>query len=213
MQDRKIAIIGAGGHSREVTQALRQMGFKTNDLSYYVDRAFLDDESEKDILDIAFLGRTEMAEEIVIAVGESRLREKFAFQLSPDLPYFQLIHPLASVGEDVSLGLGAQVMQFCVITSNVTIGDFAIINIHTGIGHDCIVGDYFTASPRSNLTSRNVVGHHVFLGTGAFVLPGVSICDDVIIGAGAVVNRDITEPGTYVGMPARKIGYSDKGSS
>lgn len=205
MPVRKIAVVGAGGHSREVTQALYQLGFKTGDLSYYVDLAFLDDASKKDISDISLLGKFGKAEELVIAVGDSRLREKFAFQLGPLMSYFQLIHPLASIGEDVSIGLGAQVMQFSAVTSNITIGDFPIINIYAGIGHDCIVGDYFTASPRSTLASNNIVGHHVSLGVGASVLPGVAICDDVIIGAGSVVTKNITKPGTYVGMPARKI--------
>jgi serine acetyltransferase len=45
----------------------------------------------------------------------------------------------------------------------------------------------------------------VTIGTNAAVLPGINICDNVIIGAGAVVNKDITDPGTYVGVPARKI--------
>ena len=49
------------------------------------------------------------------------------------------------------------------------------------------------------------VGHHCLIGSGATVLQGVSICDDVIVGAGTVVTRDIDSPGTYVGAPARKI--------
>lgn len=205
MRHSKIAIIGAGGHSREVTQALFQLGFNSSDLRYFVDSAFLNDESEKVISDISLLGKHEKAQAVVIAIGDSRLRERFAFQLGSDLRYFNLIHPLSSVGDDVSIGLGSQVMQFCVITSNVTIGNFPIMNIHVGIGHDCIVGDYFTASPRSNLTSNNVIGNHVFLGTGAMVLPGLTICDNVVVGAGSVVTSDITEPGTYVGIPARRV--------
>ena len=55
------------------------------------------------------------------------------------------------------------------------------------------------------LCGRVKIGSQVFIGAGASVLPGVNICDNVIIGAGSVVNKDITERGTYVGAPAKKI--------
>jgi acetyltransferase-like isoleucine patch superfamily enzyme len=48
------------------------------------------------------------------------------------------------------------------------------------------------------------LGDRVSVGTNATVMP-VTVCDDVVIGAGAVVTKDITEPGTYVGNPARRL--------
>ncbi len=50
------------------------------------------------------------------------------------------------------------------------------------------------------------VGRDTFIGAGATIVNGVSICGGVIIGAGAVVVRDVTEPGTYAGVPAKRIG-------
>jgi sugar O-acyltransferase (sialic acid O-acetyltransferase NeuD family) len=205
VKSNKLAIIGAGGHSREVTQVLRVLGYSLGDVKYYVDTPFLNRVPQKGLFDVSLLSASETGPEVIIAVGDSHLRERFSVQLGRDFSFKSLIHPLATIGDDVFLGLGAQVMQFCAITANVTIGRFPIINIHASIGHDCVVGDFFTASPRSNLTSSNIIGNHVFLGAGSIVLPGVSICDNVILGAGAIVISDITEPGTYVGMPACKI--------
>jgi len=202
---RNIAIIGAGGHSREVAQVLYALGYSPSDLKYYVDSLFLNEISDKSLLDGSLLGNAETADKVIIALGDSRIREKFAVQFGGEFSYLSLIHPMATIGDDVCIGLGAQIMQFSAITANVTVGNFPIINIHAAIGHDCVVGDFFTASPRSNLTSSNIIGNHVFLGTAAVVLPGVSICDNVILGGGAVVTSNITEPGTYVGMPARKV--------
>jgi hypothetical protein len=54
-----------------------------------------------------------------------------------------------------------------------------------------------------NISGNVKIGKNVFIGTGAMVLERLTICDDVIIGAGAVVNRSITEPGVYVGVPAK----------
>lgn len=50
-----------------------------------------------------------------------------------------------------------------------------------------------------------VIGKYCFVGAGVVIIPGIKICDEVIIGAGAVVVKDITEPGTYAGVPAKKI--------
>jgi UDP-perosamine 4-acetyltransferase len=51
-----------------------------------------------------------------------------------------------------------------------------------------------------------VIGSHSFVGAGAVVIQGVRIADGCLIGAGAVVTLDIAVPGTYVGVPARRIG-------
>ena len=53
--------------------------------------------------------------------------------------------------------------------------------------------------------NRPVIGDRVSIGSNATLLP-VRICDDVVIGAGSVVTRDIEEPGVYAGNPARRMG-------
>jgi UDP-3-O-[3-hydroxymyristoyl] glucosamine N-acyltransferase len=73
------------------------------------------------------------------------------------------------------------------------------------VGHDSIIGDFVTVSPGCHISGNVKIGDRVFIGTGAVILEKVSICDDVIIGAGAVVAKSITEPGTYVGVPVKKI--------
>ena len=68
------------------------------------------------------------------------------------------------------------------------------------------INDLFVRGPRrqSGLLASNKIGNRVSVGTNATILP-VTICDDVVIGAGAVVTKDITEPGIYVGNPARLL--------
>ena len=55
------------------------------------------------------------------------------------------------------------------------------------------------------MTGGAQLGSLVTLGAGAVVCPGISICDGVVLGAGAVVTKDITEPGRYLGAPAKRI--------
>lgn len=57
---------------------------------------------------------------------------------------------------------------------------------------------------RCNFCYRMDMGNNVFCGVGSTIIDKISICDDVVIGAGAVVIEDIVEPGTYVGIPAKE---------
>lgn len=131
-----------------------------------------------------------------------------------------------SVVEPVNLygckiGAGTFIGPFVEIQKDVTIGECCKIQSHSficelvEIGDDCFVGhgvmfvnDTFSegkpASGNKDLWKATKINDRVSIGSNATLLP-VSVCSDVVIGAGAVVTRDITEPGTYVGNPARKL--------
>jgi acetyltransferase-like isoleucine patch superfamily enzyme len=119
------------------------------------------------------------------------------------------------VGDDVFVG------PFVEIQRNATIGNRCRVQSHAfvcelvSIGDDCFishgakfVNDLFSrggpARGDRTLWKPTTVGNRVSIGTNATILP-VRICDDVVIGAGAVVTRDITEPGVYAGTPARRL--------
>jgi len=119
-----------------------------------------------------------------------------------------------AIGDDCFIG------PFVEIQKDVTIGPRTRIQSHSfvcefvTIGADCVVAHgvmfindtFSTGGPaRGDKTKwkATVIGNHVSIGSNATILP-VSICDHVVIGAGAVVTKDITEPGIYAGNPARK---------
>ena len=119
-----------------------------------------------------------------------------------------------------SIGDGSFVGPFVEIQKQVTIGKRARIQSHAFIcelvtlGDDCFVshGAMFINDPftiggpagQRDLWGATRLGNHVSVGTNATLLP-VSVCDHVVIGAGAVVTRDIKEPGIYAGNPARLL--------
>lgn len=73
------------------------------------------------------------------------------------------------------------------------------------IGHDCFIGHgvvFANGDPAAR--ARTCIGNRVCIGRGAVIMP-VTVCDDAVIGAGAVVTRDITAPGIYAGNPARRL--------
>ena len=201
-----IAVIGAGGLAREVTETLVSTGVDRGSISYYVARKFLETTSGlSPIHDLEDLILRNGETEAFLAVGDGALRESFYLRLGDKVSYPSLFHPSSIIGEDCLFGIGTTVLPLCSVTANVRVGCFAKLGSHIGIGHDSVIGDYFTASPKVTVSGNVKIGKHVFLGTASVILPGITICDHVIVGAGAVVTKDISEPGTYVGIPAKLL--------
>ena len=120
-----------------------------------------------------------------------------------------------------SIGNNCFVGPFVEIQKNVTIGDFTKIQSHSficeqvEIGNNCFVGhgvvfinDLFEdgkpAGGDKTKWKKTTIGNNVCIGSNATILP-VSICDNVVIGAGSVVTKNIVASGTYVGNPARLL--------
>jgi acetyltransferase-like isoleucine patch superfamily enzyme len=113
------------------------------------------------------------------------------------------IGPFTEIQAGAVIGKRTRVQSHSFVCELVTIGDDSVI----AHGVMFINDTFSTGGPaRGNkaLWKSTRVGSRVSIGSGATILP-VSICDDVVIGAGAVVTRDIVEPGIYAGNPARLI--------
>ena len=113
------------------------------------------------------------------------------------------IGPFVEIQKDVTIG------NFCKIQSHSFVCELVTIGDHCFIGHGVVfINDLFaTGAPaegKKELWKETVIGSFVSIGSNATILP-VTICDHVVIGAGAVVTTDILEPGIYAGNPARLI--------
>jgi acetyltransferase-like isoleucine patch superfamily enzyme len=112
------------------------------------------------------------------------------------------------VGPFVEIQKGVTVGKHCRIQSHAFICDLVTIGDDCFISHGAMfVNDLFTTggpAGRPELWGRTKIGDHVSIGTHATILP-VNICDRAVIGAGAVVTKDITAPGIYAGNPARLL--------
>jgi acetyltransferase-like isoleucine patch superfamily enzyme len=111
------------------------------------------------------------------------------------------VGPFVEIQKDVTIGQRCRIQSHTFICELVTIGDDCFI------AHGVMfINDLFAiggpAKGRKDLWKSTKIGSRVSIGSNATILP-VSICDDVVIGAGSVVTRDIPQPGIYVGNPAR----------
>lgn len=111
------------------------------------------------------------------------------------------IGPFVEIQRDVVIGKRCRVQSHAFICEFVTIGDDCFIS-HGAMFINDLFSEGGPAKGRRDLWRPTTVGHGVSIGTNTTILP-VTICDRVVIGAGAVVTKDITEPGVYVGNPAR----------
>jgi sugar O-acyltransferase (sialic acid O-acetyltransferase NeuD family) len=197
----KKGIVGAGGFGREVYWSLNPI--ERANTVFFVDDEYWDGSDEK----ILPLSRFESDKfELVVAIADSLHRERIVNSLPKNTKYFTHIHPTAQIqGEDVTIGEGSIVCAGSIITTNVKIGKHAHINLITTIGHDCVIGDYFTTAPGVQISGNETIGNNVYFGTRSCIKQKLSVCDNVIIGMNAGVVKNITEPGTYVGTPAKKV--------
>lgn len=119
------------------------------------------------------------------------------------------------IGDNVFIGPFVEIQKGVVIGNRSKIQSHAFVCELVEIGDDCVVahGVMFINDPYSNggpaggdknLWKETHVGNHVSIGSNATILP-VKICDNVVIGAGSVVTKDITEPGIYAGNPAKLL--------
>jgi sugar O-acyltransferase (sialic acid O-acetyltransferase NeuD family) len=190
----KKALIGFGGHAREV---MAQMGVN---LTCFVDDKY----NIKGTKLISQFDPNEFT--LMVAVADSKDRFDIIQRLPNETKYFTWVHPTALIlGDDIEIGEGSFIGANSILTTNIKIGKHAILNRANHIGHDCSIGDYFSAMPGSIVSGNVIIEDGVYLGTNASIKEKLSICSSTTIGLNAAVVKNIEEPGIYVGVPARKI--------
>ena len=189
----KKALFGYGGHAREV---MAQMNVKLN--------CFVDD-------DYVVEGTRPLSEfnpkkyALMVAVADSKDRYDIIQRLPKETQFFTFIHPTALLMEDVKIGEGSFIGAYSILTTNIKIGKHALLNRGNHIGHDCVIGDYFSAMPNAVVGGNVNIKDKVYMGGCSNIREKINISNDVIIGMNAAVVKNIDKQGTYVGVPSKKI--------
>lgn len=190
----KIAIIGYGGHAREVEVQIN------NSVDFFVDDEFV---SEKTKPLSAFDPEKYV---VMVAIADCEKRQDMVKRLPKSTRYFTFIHPTAQImDKNVQIGVGSFIGANSILTTNIKIGEHSILNRGNQIGHDSIIGDFFSAMPGSIISGNVKVGNRCYIGTNSSIIEKIEITDDIKIGSNATVVKNITEKGTYVGVPAKKL--------
>ena len=173
------------------------------DVKFFVDDHYWDGKNDL-ILPISKFNPNEY--EVVIAIGNPRDRFDIVQRLPKETKYFTHIHPSVQIlGNDVEIGEGSIICAGTIITTNVKIGNHTHLNLQTTIGHDCNIGNYFTTAPGAKISGNCKIYDCVYVGTNTSIKENTSIHSLTTIGSNATVVKNIEEPGTYVGVPTKKI--------
>ena len=187
-----VVILGAGGHARVIADIIEAEGNKVI--------AFLDDDlSIADVKGPISDYKKYPNAEFVIGIGSVDAREELS---KLPVKWHTAIHPSAIISKSVKIGEGTVVMHRVVINARTSVGRHAIINTGAIVEHDNKISDFAHISVGVNLGGTVSVGKRSWIGIGSTVKQSVVVGDDVFIGAGALVIKDISKPGTYIGVPA-----------
>ncbi len=208
----EIVVIGAGGHAAEVCAYLQ-----ASDRPILL--GCLDDHKAVGVAgDLPVLGTLDRLRElaatrpvvgIITATGDNALRRAFVDRVEglnlPNLSWWTLVHPDASLGPSVTIGAGTCLAPGSIVTTRVRIGRHCIVNVKASISHDAIVGDFVNINPGVVVAGQTRIGDGCYIGAGATIIDHVTVGAGTIVGAGAVVIDDLPAGVTAVGVPARLL--------
>lgn len=210
----KIAIVGAGGFGREVKMLIDQINLveKKYEFIGYYDDGFL----KGDLINsFPILGNTNDINNIcektaiVISIAIPNIRKSIRNKIHNEfVSYPTIIHPNVLIGSDfVTIQEGCIICASSIITVNIDIGRFVILNLNCTVGHDTTIKDYCSFMPSVNVSGEVSIEEGVYVGTGAKIINLLNIGKNTIIGSGAVVAKTLPSNCTAVGIPAKPIKF------
>lgn len=213
-----IAIFGVGGFGREVLtliQDINKVEPTWNVIGFFDDGYEVGYESHG----LKVLGgakelcewKTPLA--VTIAIGTPRIKRAILKTIGDNevIEYPTLMHPTVIIGDKdyVKIGKGCIFCAYTVITCDIEVGDFVILNLACTLGHDTIVKDHCAFMPTCNISGECVIEDGVYCGTGVKIINQTSIGAETIVGAGAVVVKPLPAKCTAVGAPAKAIKFNE----
>ncbi len=213
-------ILGAGGLAREVQyiyDARREaLGEDIRVLGFIVDAKYGEPGTIVNDLpilgDLSWLSANADKVSAVCGVGESHLRYQFVKRAEQTgVEFTSAIHPNCTYSRYVKFGKGVVMAAGCNLTSQIELADHVHLNLSTTVGHDVLMAPFSTTAPGVNISGNVTFKEGAYVGSGAAIIPKTTIGSWSIVGAGAVVTKDLPDNVTAVGAPAKVIKTREAG--
>lgn len=210
MKKEKLILIGGGGHCKSCIEVIELEN--KFDIYGIIELPHLKD---TDILGYPVIGNDsdipyfiEKGYSFHITMGHmgnaNRRQQIFDLLIENQAKLPSIISPLAFVSKRSIIGKGSIIMHGSIINADTQIGKNTIINNKALIEHDTTIKDNCHISTNTTINGNCQIGNNVFAGSGVITKNGISITDDVIIGAGTLVIKSIKDSGLYFGLPIKK---------
>lgn len=220
MQPKQILILGAGGNSLAIADAIVAINAASPAHPVYELAGFLDDLPENQgrrVLGFPVVGRIADAHRWPhcyfingIASVES-FREKAGAIARAGMPrerFETIVHPSAVVARDARVGAGCAIMANSVVCAEAGVDDHVIMLQNSSINHHARIGRFVTISAGVTVLGFVEVGEGAFLSGGVSVAPYVRVGAGALIGLGSAVIRDVAAGTVAAGNPARNLPLS-----
>ncbi len=205
-------IVGAKGFAKEVLAVLSQKPlseeiFFYDDISDHVPEVLYNKfkvlRNKADVVDVF----SRYSKKFTVGLGDPVLRYSLAAKFTKwGGEYTSTISPNAHIGQfGVAIGRGVNLMTGSVVTCEITIEEGALINLNCTIGHDTFIGKYSVLLPGVHISGRCRIGKFCKIGSGAVLLPDICLGMNVIVGAGALVTKDVADNSLVVGVPGKIV--------
>lgn len=197
---KKLAVIGGGDLGKQIAYHAANCGYE------FV--GFFDDYATNALGKIEHVesGYTDgLFDELMMGIGYKHMavREELYLSYRTKIPFGKVIHPSAVIDSSCTIGFGSFIYPGCTLDMNVEIGENVSVNAGCIIAHDSKIGSHSMLSPGVVVSGFVDVQEKVNLGTGTKVIDNITLGPGVRTGAGAVVTQNFTQPGLYVGVPAK----------
>lgn len=208
----RVAIFGTSGMAREAGDIAHALGLQPVYIARHLDEAGPGIEPDEVILEHQCTGLQDTP--FVIGIGDNAVRRRIATRFGGQLRFTNLIHPSVTFGHRqrtaVEAKQGLIIAAGARLTSQISLGDFTIVNQGVLIAHDVVVGEYVHLAPGCIISGHVHIGDGCWIGAGAVINQGspnapMTIGPDTTVGSGAAVIRPCEARSVYAGVPARRI--------
>lgn len=211
-----IAIYGAGGFGKEVACLLERINKKGGDWQLV---GFFDDTKPagsqvsfygKVLGNMETLLKVDEPLAVSIAINDNKVVRRIRHAITnPNILFPNLIDPslFCVDARTFKMGEGNIIQNDCMISCDVTFGNFNLINDHVVVGHDNVIGDFNGLMPGAHLSGGITIGNNNLFGVASVVLQGMKIGNGVTLGANSVLMTPPRDNCTYLGVLAKKFDF------